>query len=86
MINAENARDILNKLEKKHNPKEERKIRRERRKIEKKITKAIQSRRNQCVFSTLYPSNIKWLKSLGYEIKFECFYYCNVNVGFIVKW
>ncbi len=86
MINAENARDILNKLEKKHNPKEERKIRRERRKIEKKITKAIQSRRNQCVFSTLYPSNIKWLKSLGYEIKFEYFYYCNVDVGFIVKW
>ena len=85
MINAENARDILNKLEKKHNPKEERKIRRER-KIEKKITKAIQSRRNQCVFSTLYPSNIKWLKSLGYEIKFEYFYYCNVDVGFIVKW
>ena len=86
MINAENERDILNRLEKKNNPKEERKISRERRKIEKKITKAIQSGRNQCTFSNLYSSNIEWLKSLGYEIKVDYYYYCSVDNGFVVKW
>lgn len=66
MIKASEARHLLNKL---IEPTDKKEIKAQREYIEKEIKKAISLCSNHRIFSSIYPSNIKWLCNKGYFVE-----------------